>query len=196
MEMEFWIWPIIKVYGYRWVMLLVFMAVAAANQLLWITFASITADSTKYFGVSDLEIGLLSLSFMAVYIITAFPASWVIDTYGIRVAVGHRGGSDRSLWPAARSGGSQLYPGAGGSDRDCSRTALHPQRHHQTGGPLVSHPGTRHSLRPGQPGGLCRDRGRAGADPYLLLMSNMRAMLIGYGLFALAAALLFFCICP
>jgi MFS family permease len=77
-----------QVYGYRWTVLLAFMAVIAVNQLLWITFASVTTDAMKFYGVGDLEIGLLSLSFMAVYILVSFPASWVIDTYGIRAGVG------------------------------------------------------------------------------------------------------------
>ncbi len=77
-----------KVYGYRWVVLLAFMFVVAINQLLWITFAPITTDAAHFYGVSDLSIGLLSMSFMIVFIIVSIPASWVIDTYGIRVAVG------------------------------------------------------------------------------------------------------------
>ena len=77
-----------KVYGYRWVVLLAFMFVVAINQLLWITFAPITTDAAHFYGVSDLSIGLLSMCFMIVFIIVSIPASWVIDTYGIRVAVG------------------------------------------------------------------------------------------------------------
>ncbi len=77
-----------KVYGYRWVMLVVFMFIVAVNQLMWITFASITSDAVKFYGVSDLSIGLLSMIFMIVYIFVSIPASWVIDTYGLRVAVG------------------------------------------------------------------------------------------------------------
>lgn len=77
-----------KVYGYRWIMLLAFMSVVVINQLLWITFASITGDAARYYGVSDLSIGLLSMIFMIVYIVISIPASWAIDTYGIRVAVG------------------------------------------------------------------------------------------------------------
>jgi MFS family permease len=77
-----------KVYGYRWVVLLAFMAIVAVNQLLWITFAAVTTDAMKFYGVSDLSIGLLSLSFMVVYIFASFPASWVIDTYGLRVGIG------------------------------------------------------------------------------------------------------------
>ena len=77
-----------KVYSYRWVVLLAFMFVVAINQLLWITFAPITGNAATYYGVSDLSIGFLSMSFMIVYIVISIPASWVIDTYGIRVAVG------------------------------------------------------------------------------------------------------------
>lgn len=77
-----------KVYGYRWAVLGAFMLVILCNQILWITFASITSSAASYYGVSDLSIGLLSMSFMVVYIVVSVPASWVIDTYGIRVAVG------------------------------------------------------------------------------------------------------------
>jgi MFS family permease len=77
-----------KVYPYRWVVLVAFMAIVAVNQLLWITFAAITSEATQFYKVSELAIGLLSLSFMVVYIFVSFPASWVIDTYGIRVGVG------------------------------------------------------------------------------------------------------------
>ena len=69
-----------KVYGYRWIVLLAFMFVVAINQLLWITFAPITSSAATYYRVSDLSIGLLSMSFMIVYIVISIPASWVIDT--------------------------------------------------------------------------------------------------------------------
>jgi len=78
----------VREYGYRWVMLVVFMLVVAANQLLWISFAPITGTAAQFYGVSDLAIGFLSMIFMIVFIIVSIPASWVIDTYGIRVGVG------------------------------------------------------------------------------------------------------------
>lgn len=77
-----------KVYKYRWIVLSVFMFIVAVNQLLWITFAPIIADATKYYGVTDLQIGILSMCFMIVYIVVSIPASWIIDTYGIRTGVG------------------------------------------------------------------------------------------------------------
>ena len=77
-----------KIYGYRWVVLVAFMFVISINQLLWITFAPITSSAATFYGVSDLRIGLLSMCFMIVYIVVSIPASWVIDKYGIKVAVG------------------------------------------------------------------------------------------------------------
>ncbi len=77
-----------KVYGYRWVMLALFMLMVAANQVLWITFAPITVDAASFFKVSDLMIGILSMSFMIVYIVVSIPASWVIDTWGIKIGAG------------------------------------------------------------------------------------------------------------
>jgi Sugar phosphate permease len=77
-----------KVYNYRWIVLCAYMFIVAVNQLLWITFAPITADATRYYNVTDLQIGILSMCFMIVYIVASIPASWIIDTYGIRIGVG------------------------------------------------------------------------------------------------------------
>ena len=77
-----------RIYGYRWVMLSVYMLAIAVNQIMWITFAPITRDAAVFYGVSDLQIGILSMSFMIVYLIVSIPASWIIDTYGIRAGVG------------------------------------------------------------------------------------------------------------
>jgi MFS family permease len=74
--------------AYRWAVMLAFMAVVAVNQLLWITYAPVTSDAASYYNVSTLSIGLLSMSFMIVYILVSIPASWVIDRFGIRLAVG------------------------------------------------------------------------------------------------------------
>ncbi|MDD3840478.1 MAG: MFS transporter [Clostridia bacterium] len=77
-----------KVYPYRWVVLISFMCIFAAQNIMWITFAPITGEAAKFYGVSDLQIGLLSMVFMITYIIISVPASWVIDTYGFRKGVG------------------------------------------------------------------------------------------------------------
>ena len=77
-----------KVYGYRWVVLAVFMFINLTIQMLWITYAPITGPAAEFYGVSDLQIGLLAMTFMIAFIPLSIPVSWVIDTYGFRIAVG------------------------------------------------------------------------------------------------------------
>lgn len=77
-----------RVYRYRWVVLLAFMLINLTIQILWISFASVTGPAAAFYGVTDQQIGFLSMIFMLVYIPLSIPASWVIDTYGIRIGVG------------------------------------------------------------------------------------------------------------
>jgi len=76
-----------QVYGYRWAVLAVFMFINLTIQILWISFAPITGPAAQFYGVTDLQIGLFAMSFMIAYIPLSIPVSWVIDTYGFRVAV-------------------------------------------------------------------------------------------------------------
>jgi len=76
-----------KLYGYRWVVLAVFMLINLIMQTLWITYAPITGLAADFYGVSDLQIGLLSMTFMIAFIPLSIPVSWLIDTYGFRLAV-------------------------------------------------------------------------------------------------------------
>jgi cyanate permease len=76
-----------KLYNYRWVVLAVFMFVNLTIQMLWIAYAPITGPATAYYGVSDLQIGLLSMVFMIAFVPLSIPVSWLIDTYGFKVAV-------------------------------------------------------------------------------------------------------------
>jgi MFS family permease len=77
-----------RVYGYRWMVLAVFMLVNLTMQMLWIAYAPITSMASDYYGVSELWIGLLAMSFMIAFIPLSLPASWLIDTRGFRTAVG------------------------------------------------------------------------------------------------------------
>ncbi len=76
-----------RLYGYRWVVLAVFMAINLTIQILWIGYAPITGPAAAYYGVSDLQIGFLAMSFMLAFIPLSIPVSWLIDTYGFRLAV-------------------------------------------------------------------------------------------------------------
>jgi cyanate permease len=79
--------PRFKAYGYRWAVLIAFVLIACLNQVLWITFAPITSAAVEFYHTSDLMIGLLSMSFMIVFILMALPSAYAIDTWGFRAAV-------------------------------------------------------------------------------------------------------------
>lgn len=76
-----------RLYGYRWVVLAVFMFINLTIQMLWIAYAPITGPAATYYGVTDLQIGFLSMIFMIAFIPLSIPVSWVVDTYGFRWAV-------------------------------------------------------------------------------------------------------------
>lgn len=76
-----------KLYGYRWVVLAVFMFINLTIQILWIGYAPITGPSARFYGVSDLQIGMLAMTFMIAFIPLSIPVSWVIDTFGFKPAV-------------------------------------------------------------------------------------------------------------
>jgi len=76
-----------KIYPYRWVVLAVFMFVNITIQTLWISYAPITGPAAHFYGVTDLQIGLLSMAFMIAFIPLSIPVSWAIDTYGFKPTV-------------------------------------------------------------------------------------------------------------
>jgi MFS family permease len=76
-----------RLYGYRWVVLAVFMFINLTIQMLWIGYAPITGPAAKFYGVTDLQIGLLAMTFMMAFIPLSIPVSWAIDTYGFRLTV-------------------------------------------------------------------------------------------------------------
>lgn len=76
-----------KVYAYRWVVLAVFALANLAIQVLWICYAPISSLAVKYYGVSQLQVGMLAMVFMIVYVPISIPVSWLIDTLGYRKAV-------------------------------------------------------------------------------------------------------------
>ena len=77
-----------SVSGYRWIVLLVFMVIAAVTQILWITFAPISSLAASLYSVTELDIALLSLIFMVVYIPVSIPSAYLIDSKGFRFAAG------------------------------------------------------------------------------------------------------------
>lgn len=79
-----------RVYASRWLVLGVYMLVNMTIQLLWISYAPVTTQSSLFYGVSELQIGFFSMAFMLVFIPLSIPVSWLIDRFGCKpvVAVG------------------------------------------------------------------------------------------------------------
>jgi predicted MFS family arabinose efflux permease len=63
----------------RWGTVAAYAAVAAANQLLWLTYAPITTDVAKHFDVSEGAVGWLSQVFPLLYVVLAIPAGLALD---------------------------------------------------------------------------------------------------------------------
>jgi sugar phosphate permease len=172
--------------------LLTFMFVVVVNQLLWITFAPITGSAATYYGVSDLSIGLLSMSFMIVYIVVSIPASWVIDTYGIRVGVGIG---------AALTGIFGLLRGLVAGDYTL---VLVSQIGIAVGQPFILNAVTKVAARwfPIQERATASGLGSLAMylgivvgmalTPYLVLQSSIEGMLVAYGIVSAIAAIVFF----
>ena len=77
-----------RVYEYRWVVLVAFMAVNLTIQILWISYAPISSQAQGYYGVSSAAIGALAMSFMVAYLPFSFLASHLIVSRGFRFAAG------------------------------------------------------------------------------------------------------------
>ena len=114
----------IRVYPYRWVVLGAFMLINLTLQILWICFAPITGPAATFYGVSDLQIGFLAMSFMFVYIPLSIPASWAIDTFGYRKAVGFGMITRGGFQSLARCLRHKLHRRSSCHDGDCHRATI------------------------------------------------------------------------
>jgi len=63
------------------------MLITLAIQVMWICFAPITGDVSRFYHISELQVGFFAMSFMVVYVPLSIPIAWLIDTYGYRKAV-------------------------------------------------------------------------------------------------------------
>ncbi|WP_457551003.1 MFS transporter [Desulfobacula sp.] len=77
-----------QIYGYRWVVLSAFMMINLVIQIQWLTMAPIRSAAMEFYGVSGGAVDFLSMAYMFVFLIFCIPASYVIDTYGIRIGIG------------------------------------------------------------------------------------------------------------
>lgn len=77
-----------KTTKFRFVELILFMFIGLMNQVIWVTFSPIVAESEAFYSVSETWIVFLAASYMIAYIPINFPACWMIDKYGLKWGVG------------------------------------------------------------------------------------------------------------
>ncbi|MDJ0764477.1 MAG: MFS transporter [Myxococcota bacterium] len=82
-----------EVYPYRWAILATYMLITAMVQVQWLTHAPVArAAEVFYAGQFDpdsiVNIDFLAVTYMLLFLIFSIPASYVIDTFGIRIGIG------------------------------------------------------------------------------------------------------------
>ena len=82
-----------KIYPYRWVILAVFMSMNFVLQIEWLAHAAVARPADIFYAgqfnpASFFNIDFLAMVYMLVYIIVSLPASYIIDTYGIKTGLG------------------------------------------------------------------------------------------------------------
>ncbi|MGA2319359.1 MAG: MFS transporter [Solirubrobacteraceae bacterium] len=64
-----------------WHVIIAYSLVCAATQVLWLTYAAITTESSRYYGVSVGAIGWLAEIFPLLYVVLAIPAGFLLDRW-------------------------------------------------------------------------------------------------------------------
>ena len=95
-----------------WSVIAAYALVCAATQILWLTYAAITTETARRYGVSVGAVGWLAEIFPLLYVVLAIPAGILLDRWfrpalaagGALVALGGLvrlgGRRSRGRWPA------------------------------------------------------------------------------------------------
>ncbi|XP_043490525.1 feline leukemia virus subgroup C receptor-related protein 1 [Polistes fuscatus] len=76
-----------KIYSRRWLILMIFVLYSASNAMQWIQYSIIANIVERYYKVTSVLVDLTSMIYMITYIPFIFPASYLLDKFGLRVAV-------------------------------------------------------------------------------------------------------------
>ncbi|XP_070353258.1 choline/ethanolamine transporter FLVCR1 isoform X2 [Equus asinus] len=69
----------------RFVVLLIFSLYSLVNAFQWIQYSIISNVFEGFYGVSSLHVDWLSMVYMLAYVPLIFPATWLLDTRGLRL---------------------------------------------------------------------------------------------------------------
>lgn len=78
---------------YRFIVLAVFMLITIAIEIQWLSHAAVARPAEVFYAgqfnpASFLNIDFMAMVYMLAFLVMSFPASYVIDTYGIRQGLG------------------------------------------------------------------------------------------------------------
>ena len=65
----------------RWSVIVAFALVCAGTQVLWLTYATITTETARHYGVSASAVGWLAEIFPLLYVVLAIPAGILLDRW-------------------------------------------------------------------------------------------------------------------
>lgn len=77
-----------RVYGYRWVVLAIYMYISALTQLYWLNFAAIDTYIEEMLKIPASSVQWLTLVFPLIQVILTIPAGIIIDKIGFKWGVG------------------------------------------------------------------------------------------------------------
>jgi len=71
---------------YRWVILTVYMIITIAIEIQWLTHAAVVRPAEVFYRgqfnpASFFNIDFLAMSYMLLFLVMSFPASYIIDTF-------------------------------------------------------------------------------------------------------------------
>ncbi|MGO9249783.1 MAG: MFS transporter [Solirubrobacteraceae bacterium] len=89
--------------GAGWHVIAAYSLVCASTQVLWLTYAAITTESARHYGVSVAAVGWLAEIFPLLYVVLAIPAGILLDRWFRPVLTG--GGALMALGGLVRLGG-------------------------------------------------------------------------------------------
>ncbi len=81
-----------KVSPYRWIILSAFMFITMTIEIQWLTHAAVERPAEIFYKgqfnpASFLNIDFLAMLYMILFLLLSFPASYIIDTFGIKTAL-------------------------------------------------------------------------------------------------------------
>jgi len=134
----------VRVYRYRWVMLISLINLVLAGSLQWLNFAPVGRVVNAYYHDQIYlrffnPVDLLSLTYLIVYVLFSVPSGWIIRKLGMRVTYWIASGliifgaMTKTLYLSSFK--TVLF---GHSPR--SRPDIHAYQHHRDDGSLVSDP--------------------------------------------------------